>query len=211
MRRIKWLVILAALTMGVCDVEAVLDWDSGHHVYSEGSENFVNMYNDASAEIGGGWIGEFSMHNDTTAEITGGDIDVVNTYNNPTLDMTGGGVEYIFGYDNSIINFFGGDVDILSGHNHSTFALKGGLIDTISILDFSHFNIYGSDFVWQRAGGEAVSGWLSGNWLNGASFNIYFRDIPEEFPSSHITLIPEPASIVFLGLGFWVVRKGTMS
>lgn len=143
--------------------------------------------------------------------LDGDEYGIVNAFNETTLDMTGGRVEYIFGYDNSIINFFGGDVDILEGHNHSTFALNGGLIDTISILDLSHFNIYGSDFVWQQAGGGAVSGWLSGNWLDGSSFNIYFRDLPEEFPGSHITLIPEPTSIAFLGLGFLVIRKGTAS
>ena len=140
---------------------------------------------------------------------TGDQYGIVNTYNNSTLDMTGGRVEYIFGYDSSIITLFGGEVDILEGHNHSTFGLNGGSIGTISILDFSHFNIYGSDFVWQRAGGGAVSGWLSGNWLDGSSFNIYFRDLPEEFPGSHITLIPEPVSIAFLGLGFLAIRKGT--
>ncbi len=138
---------------------------------------------------------------------TSDEYGVVNTYNNSTLDMTGGRVEYIFGYDNSIINFFGGDVDILEGHNHSTFALNGGLIDTISILDFSHFNIYGSDFVWQRAGGGAVSGWLSGNWLDGSSFNIYFRDLPEEFPGSHITLIPEPSSFLMILAGSVLLRS----
>jgi hypothetical protein len=70
-------IMTVVLVVGVCNVRAEIIWDSGHHEFSEGSEDFVYMYNDASADISGGIIHEFYMYNNTTADITGGYVSVV--------------------------------------------------------------------------------------------------------------------------------------
>ena len=61
-------ILLAVVSILVCNVRADLIWNSGHHVFSGGSEDSVEMYLEATAEITGGWISELRTYDNTLAD-----------------------------------------------------------------------------------------------------------------------------------------------
>lgn len=68
-------------------------------------------------------------------------------------------------------------------------------------------NIHGYDFEWTHMGGD---GDLSGYWMNGEPITFHFRDY-EQQGIEGINIIPEPASVAFLGFGFWIIKQKIIS
>ena len=200
------------LMLGVCDVEAGLVWESGHHVYSEGSENFVSMYNDASAEISGGWIGEFGMYDDTTADVTGGEINIllgqnyssVNVYDNCDIDL-------LRPNDFSMANVYGSNVNFLFSLGSSNTKIFGGSINWLEAVDVSTLALYVKSYELDPIGGTFNKGLLTGIWLN--SEDSFAINLVTANTINHIEFIPEPGSIFLFLTGVSVFllkpKKGT--
>lgn len=91
-------ILLAVVSILVCNVRADLIWDSGHREYSAGDEKWVYMYNDASVDVTGGWIGELYMYNETTAKVTGGEVQQLLVEGDSSAEL----------YEDSVVGHFGG-------------------------------------------------------------------------------------------------------
>jgi hypothetical protein len=137
-------------------------------------------------------------------------LEVLSTSTPLGLDV--GGIQYIWMDNYSALNYFGGETFVLTLFKNATATLSGGRIDVIESLQRSNETkhitmICDIDSVHYNA----TTRLLTGNWLgNKGSFSITLvNDDPERFDStySNIQFIPEPASLVFLVLGGWLVTQ----
>ena len=185
--------------MGTIPTQAEITWNSGHHVFSEGSETYVYMYNDASAEISGGYIAEFSMFDDTTADITGGQISVVMGQGSSSVDVfTGSDVSLLRPNDSSTANVYGGNTNVIFTLGSSHTNIYEGLINEIDCTDLSLVNFFVKTYDFNPTGGAFGVGLLTGTWNSNNAFSI---DLRTEDTINHINIIPEPATLILLALG----------
>lgn len=211
MKITPYLVVFSSLLLlAVGSMQGELIWDSGHYVYSEGTETFVYMYNDASAEITGGTIHEFYMYNETTAEITGGNISVLLGQDTSHVDVYDGStIGLLRPNDTSTSYVYGGDINHLFVLGNSTTNVYGGNFPMgFSANDSAVIKMYVSDYMWDPDGGsESEFGLLTGTWLNsGETFSIDYVDLDSY---DNIVFIPEPLtfSMCFSGLLYLSIRK----
>lgn len=206
-RRIQISFMLAIVSvLCVCNIQAEIIWDSGHHVYSEGEETWVYMYNDASADIIGGIIHEFYMYNNAEADITGGHISVVLGQDTSNVNIyAGSDISLLRPNDSSTSNVYDGTVDYLFALGYSNTNIYGGIFDEIAAEDFSSVNLYVENYDWNPTGGARDGGLLTGIWLGSdESFNI---DLVSEDTINHLNFIPEPTTLFLFGVGGLIVLK----
>ncbi len=132
-----------------------------------------------------------------------------------TLNLSGGEIKDMESQNDSIINMTGGSVHYFEMHSRSRFHLYGGQIGTLASDQTpvppnadgvtNRINIY------CRAGYnyDDSSNLLSGKWWDGTDFSIHLLDIGT-YPTYDLIEfhVPEPGTIVFLGLGsVWLRRR----
>lgn len=139
----------------------------------------------------------------------GDNYDFVNVFLDSKVDMTGGDVSWLSGYDNCVISIYGGSIGNLTAAQESTFIINGGQIRQgfYGLHENAQLHVYGYDFS-TYIKNEQIH--LSGKWQDENTFELYFQrklELPD-----NVTLheIPEPASIAFLGLGYFVLTKKTI-
>jgi len=131
--------------------------------------------------------GEIWMYNDATADMFGGDVGKLETF-----DVTG-------------FDMLGGEVDRLYVHDYSTVNIFGGTLYTLEATENSLFYIYAYDVTYDPLGGGYSNGWLEGTYFSDDSrfgFSLFAQDT-----YLHITVIPEPSTILLLSLGGLLVRR----
>ena len=199
-------ILTVVFVVGVANVQAEIIWDNGHHVYSEGEETWVYMYNDASAEIIGGTIHEFYMYNNTTADITGGHISIVWGQDTSSVNVyAGSDISLLRPNDSSTSNVYDGTVDYLFALGYSNTSIYGGFFDEIAAEDFSSVNLYVESYDWNPTGGARDGGLLTGIWLESTeSFSI---DLVSEGTINHLNFVPEPTTLFLFGIGGLIVLK----
>ncbi|MEM7626136.1 MAG: PEP-CTERM sorting domain-containing protein [Planctomycetota bacterium] len=174
--------------------------------------------------LSGGTVGNFSnAFTGSTVNISGGTVgDSFEAFSGSTVNISGGIIE--FGFDaesGSTVNISGGTIgDNFGASSGSTVNLSGGTVgDGFLAFSGSTVNLFGTSFVLDGAEltdltlGEAftITGrgvTLSGFLADGSAFefelNIGFafdQDLFAPDATLTITLVPEPTSILLLGLG----------
>lgn len=163
-------------------------------------------------------LAEVKVESQTTVNILDGAsiADFVHVFHNSQVNVLGG---YIGGdvtaWGSSVVNLSDGYVvDQLNGYNNSRIYLTGGQIATncpppydINLSDQAVLTIEGSNFLVNGipvgAGIIRSSGTLSGILANGDTIDVEFYTND----GAHIVLIPEPATLLLLGLGGLILRK----
>ena len=231
--RTQIFILLVVVSVGAGSARADLIWDSGHHIYSEGSEGFVTVNNDATATITDGSIHWLTGNNQSRLTLTGGTVtnlmmndtsiavieDVYSfgefwTHGNSSLALNGGEVHWISTFYNSSVVLSGGQLEGLFSQDQSHVEIRGGSITArLVAYESSVIDIFGYEFSYDSAGGQWDGGQLTGFWEDGTSFSIDMQNWNREngvtFDHINLHVIPEPASIAFLGLGFCIARKRT--
>lgn len=153
----------------------------------------------------------------TTIDMTGGFVDWLITYNSSVLNLSDGVIgSKLIAEESSVMNISGGTMSDVSSNDSSTVNITGGDINwlfagekvniysgNIGELYAGHggeANIYGLNLFATDVGGSYGYGYITGNWVGGAAFNI---DLSNELAYSRLNLyeIPEPTTAVLLGLG----------
>ncbi|MBA7629097.1 hypothetical protein ES703_36595 [subsurface metagenome] len=178
---ITFLVIL--ILCGVNSVQADVVWTEGYHQY--GNEDFhehVSIYNDVRLDIDGGVIG------------------YLDTFNTTLTNWFDGNINYLRVHDSSIINISGGELSIVlsSDGNGSINLYQSSLIKAVSLGDNAVLNLYAKEVIHSITGGHYDDGWIEGKYI---SNNQYFHIDMIQDSFSHINIIPEPSTLLLLGLG----------
>jgi hypothetical protein len=139
-------------------------------------------------------------------EIIDGDIYTeIWIYNDATADMFGGDVYKLETFDITAFDMFTGVMDILDVHDNSSINIHGGSLGTLGAADDSSVNLYAYDVIYHPTGGYYDRGWVEGKYLDN---DLYFSyDLIHIDSFSHLNVVPEPATLLLLGFGAFLVRK----
>ena len=233
----KSFVVLAVLFLCACPAFALIEFNDGgtHNIDYEINEDVwvdyqtsemyttVNVlsggfirdlvgYEHSGINVSGGSIGGLLTYGSSRTEAFSGLISCVETYDSSQLAISCGSTTvgiYLHVADSSRVNISGGNVENLYVNDYSLVNISGGyIIDDLHLYDQSEIKIFGYNFA---VDGQAVgygeltssSGHLTGTLLSGELFDRSFYI----FHDAKIILIPEPATVLLLGLGGIWLRK----
>jgi hypothetical protein len=99
--------------------------------------------------------------------------------------------------------------EFIASGSSTTDIFGGEILGYLCAEDFSIVNIYGYGFQYDPYGGSQNGGQLAGFWLDDTAFTIDFLDsIPVDSTYyDHVYLVPEPTTLLLLGLGVLVLRR----
>jgi hypothetical protein len=139
-------------------------------------------------------------------EINDGDVYTeIWMYNDATVDILDGEIFKLEAFDMTGVVMFDGQMDLLFTHNDSTINIHGGHLGALASIENSSVYLYAYDVVHHPTGGHYDGGWVEGNYLDNGLYFSFDLGALETF--SHITVIPEPSTILLLSLGGLLVRR----
>jgi hypothetical protein len=202
----------------VCNVQADLPtarfYDDG--IIQDGDGYLqAYSYNQAKVDMLGGFVqGGFWVRDSSTLNMYGGSIGyMLDVRDTSTANIFAGTIMYgLTSEESSLVNVFGGTLGYMNGYGSPTINVSGGgILDDVAVQsDFDgEINIYGYDFFYDPDGGNWNGGQLTGVWENSKPFSMDFRNVGGKTTYDYVVLhvIPEPVTILLLGLGLVVVRK----
>jgi hypothetical protein len=206
----------SASTVGMSD--GYVDWFAAHDTstvdMSGGTMRSLNASGSSTMNISGGGVQWLETRNSSVVQMSGGSVNWLDASNSTMAQLTGGSVYRLNARDTSMVNIYDGSVYYLSAFDTSTVNIFGGLIENIGTGDsgnisYATITIVGKNFELgdglTLVGDELFGvGRLSGQWLDGTSWQTY---IALNRTTATILLIPEPATVLLLGLGGLALRR----
>jgi hypothetical protein len=176
-------------------------------------DSYLNILSGSSIAEGG------DAYDNAQINIQGGEIGVggVGVHNNVRFSMISGTInQWIRAYDDSVVDISGGIIrNEVMAYDSSIITISNGQIgQVLQILSIdSVVTILGTNFSLDGSSvhGEIFNtmpytnyyGHLTGYYLDGDPINMNL----EMQPGTSITLVPEPATLLLLGLGAVMLRK----
>ncbi len=224
----NYLIIWMAVLVWVCPAQGVLDektFTSSGQILPGEEWNSVYVYNDDTVvDMLGGFVEGLGSYDASTVNVTGGSINGLNAHELSTANVSGGSHGTLEAWDSATVKVFpgatlfrlngsgygtgymtGGTTEYVGAGDSSVINLYGGVIsDWLAAGGSSTINIYGYSFAYDPMGGTRDGGQLTGFWLDDTPFTIDFYGTQTY---SHINLIPEPSTLLLLGLGAVFLRR----
>ncbi len=125
-------------------------------------------------------------------------------YEYSVVDISSGNVKYLYTYDNSEAEISGGSMLEVGTRGSSQVDIIGGsIVNNLISWENSQITVFGSGFNFPLGEITASDGTLTGTLMNGDAINARFYI----YNDSSIMLVPEPATLLLLGLGGLLLRK----
>ena len=193
MRGLKIITLLILFIAFLSEISNANDyqWTDNGYVMNWTSGNLAISSSQWSA------IDKLQTYNDVTVTMSGGGANQFYMYNNSSLTQYGGSINYLYLYGNVSASFFGSSyMNTLYIDPVSTATVKiYGSLDQMSLN-------WWSDPLHVSSG----TGTISGNFLSGGTVATFHFNLSGNNSFSHIQFIPEPASVLLIGLGCMFVR-----
>jgi hypothetical protein len=139
-------------------------------------------------------------------EIVDGDIyGEIYMYNDATAEMFDGDVYKMEAFDISTFEMLDGVMDLLFVHDSSTANIHGGNLDALRATEEAQVNLYAYDVTYHETGGHYDRGWIEGRYIESELYFNFDFVLVDSF--SHISVVPEPSSILLLVLGGLLIRR----
>ena len=170
--------------------------------------------------ITGGFYGTKIYRDYDTLLMTGGGVNSITAEDESFLDIRNtspfavgsGGVGTLDMWDSSRLKFSGGQIYWFDIDDYATAVLSGGWINTLR--NYNEQPVYDKriEIICKEYSYNTQTKKLTGIWGNDSAFNIQLSDSPQYTytPTYNIlkfTIIPEPASLLLLGLGGLLIRR----
>jgi hypothetical protein len=191
---------------------------------NNGSVNYIAAADNSTLNVTGGKIKGISTYNTSTTIISNGLIsNNIQTHNSSEVTISGGTINnYVHAYDNSIITISGGVTNnAIISHDSGIIDIMGGTINSSFQAYDGTIYLYGSNFSVNStalsfgddlrdygtlgSGGLWLSGPITGILQDGSVLDTYFSVWADS--DAQIIIIPEPATVLLLGLGMLFLRK----
>jgi hypothetical protein len=168
--------------------------------------------------ITGGYYGTKIYQDNDTLLMTGGgvnsltaqDYSVLDIRNTSPLAAGSGGIWELIIAENSRLIFSGGHVNRLDIGDYATATISDGQINKLA-SGYVYASTNHIEIVCQTHNYNTTSKILTGVWGNDSAFNIQLIDIGYGYSPTYdnikFTIIPEPMTMVLLGLGGLLIRK----
>ena len=222
--------IIAVLLCAAANVRAAGDWD----IYSDAEIHDSDEYSNVSVfdtppdhttlDMFGGLVDSMAAFDESTVNVSGGYVSTLNSYEFSTVNAFGGFVHSLWAYDtgtanvwgdagmislgareSGVVNMSGGTTENLGAGESGTVNVYGGLVTRgLNAWDFGVVNIYGYDLVKAGSGGHYGCGQVYGFFMDDSTFTI---DFSTQETYSHVNLVPEPSSLILLGLGGLMIKR----
>ncbi len=170
-----------------------------------GSLDYITTYDQSTLNFYGDSV-QVGACDYSTINVTGGTLSGVEAYHYGTVNASGNGnYTYLSAHDFGIANMTGGIVDRISVGDFGTVNLfSGNVLDRLWANDSGVINIYGHDLFKTDSGGTYGYGQVYGYLTDDTYISV---DLSNLDAYSHINLIPEPSSLLLLGLDAVMVRR----
>jgi hypothetical protein len=206
------LICMLFLSPALCRATIVAFYTDG--VIKDGDEYVsVGVYDNAIVNMTGGIVTfQLTSYESSVVNISGGILNAIVCRDESTLSLYGNMEAVGVSVSGSgTMNMYSGTIDSLKISSLKEVYLYGGEINDY-LRATSMVNIYGHDFQYNPLAGDYRGGQLTGFWLDDTplSIDLYYDDTPggpiiDTYP--HIVLIPEPSTILLLGLGVLLQRR----
>ena len=126
------------------------------------------------------------------------------------LNINGGEINNVETAWEGIVNMDGGRLVSLEMHAESQAFLWGGQIENLASDQTANIipnplymiNLYSEDYAYSE-----TENLLTGYWLDNSPFSINLIDIGDIPTFDYINFVPEPATVLLLGIGGLILRK----